>query len=916
MYKHNKIPERLYDILEQDETWLAKTQMAIQRIGIYLYESEMFFFPEYTNHRISHVENILSIIEKLLPYGTIDILSPKDISCLILSVYLHDIGMFLKPEGLHHILLDETWKQRFKSFIKVISRMSDIELKKIYGDSSLFIYPTDLDNHLNMSNRDKLTYGEFLRRNHGDIAEYITINGFPGYNNIDLLEEFDEEHKKLIGLIAKSHCMTLRLAAEESNNNLIGKKNTYRPSNVPIVYLMILLRIGDILDMGKDRSPHILYDMQQFYSAISKEEWQWNQTIDSSNFNWKIAKTLYIQSEPKNTAQFIKVEKNLKWFQQELDFSWAALCDYYGNEFNLTIHRIESNIFEQPELFKNKFLTKEAKIKITSNLTKLLVEPLYHGNPCYAVRELLQNSMDACNMRKKNENKKGEQFKGKIEVNIDTRNMIFSIKDNGIGMDEDVIVNYYLTVGSNFRNSDYWKNALTDNDDESKIIRSGRFGVGFLATFLLGKEITVTTRHVDDTMGYRFSVTLDDEYINPERIKGVEIGTEIKVTMSQEITKFWEKESFRFTWRKQFFDQKIVWNEWYHAVNPGVTYLIDDNVVEQELNYKIPSDKDERDNWRNLESRFFDKVSYGFISVPDSCITETSFLGDCNLLSNVILNGFLISENITFKEVWGVPGNIVICSIVDDKNLLQLDLSRTNLDYRHEIFDLINIEIWKWQLAQILCCNVPLIKREKGKKQKLFKYKFGEDIPDGILYKKDCFSFLHPYFIKKLSLEKFYMLKKPIDDSKRNVNIMANILDSGLPLLIYSNEKFKDEYIKTYGKINSKYDHLFELVDFKNVNLKYNSVFTKLIDDIFSDVTDLWIPFDFNERKNKFKKAFCILSEYVLERKMVLNDKNTKKEMKFPVIFNNKNERYERRAVSIDDFILTMLEVDWCKGNE
>lgn len=309
MYNNISIPNKIQNILCQNLEWQAKTQAAINKISNYLNNSEMYFFSEYTNHGIKHIQHIFYIVENLIPQASLNKLSSKDISFLILSVYLHDLGMFLKPEGLKELFSQEMWKNKFETFIKTASRMSDIELKKIYGDTQLFIRPISLDDHLGLTERDKLTYGEFIRQNHAEIAEYIALYGFPGHTNVDLLEGFEKEHRKIIGLIVKSHCMSLRSAAEESDCKLIGKRNTYMPSNIPIIYLMVLLRMGDILDMGKDRSPHILYDMQTFNSSVSKEEWEWNQTIDSSDFNWGIAKTLYIQSEPKNTMQFIKVEK-------------------------------------------------------------------------------------------------------------------------------------------------------------------------------------------------------------------------------------------------------------------------------------------------------------------------------------------------------------------------------------------------------------------------------------------------------------------------------------------------------------------------------------------------------------------------------------------------------------------------------
>lgn len=847
------IPEMFLTILSRNADWQAKTQMAISRIEKYLSDSELYFFPEYTDHRLAHITNILEITVKLIPSEILDKLTPKDISFLILGTYCHDIGMFLKPDGLENLLCIDEWKNKFTEFIKIASRLSSIELAKIYGNSQAFVYPTDLKDRLNLTTRDRLTYGEFIRRNHAPIAEYVATNGFPGHKTTDLFPEFGEEEQKIIGLIAKSHGMSLRSAAEESSRKLIGKLNSYRPSDTPIIYLMALLRIGDILDMGKDRSPHIVSDMQQFNSAISKEEWEWNQTIDSSNFSWETPRTLYIQAQPTTTSQFVKVKKNLQWFQSELDFAWAALCDYYGSDFSLRIHRIESNIFEQPELFKNKFLTKEAKIKVAGNLSKLLVEPLYHGNPMYAVRELLQNSVDACKLRKKIEHDKcNTEYLGHIRVEIDTQNNIFTICDNGIGMDEDVITNYYLTIGASFQDSDFWKKASLDNNG---LVRAGRFGVGFLATFLLGERITVTTRHIDDAQGYKFSVTLEDESISAERVSGVDIGTKIEVYMSQRAVELWRSEKEMFTLSKL----APLWTEWYHCTDPSVEYCLDGKIIKPELDFSTPYGS-RKNEWFYLESDAFEKVAYGFFT--GSFYNEKVFLGEENLISNVIVNGFLIKKE-RFKQPWGLPGDAVICTIDDSKNRLQLDLSRTTIKYDDEIFEKINIEIWKWQLAEILCYDISPVRKRKetGKRQKLAAYDKC-NYSDGILYRHEAFSFLHPYFIKKLYIDEIYMLKEPLSQLDKNVAIQFHITNSDIPMLIYDGNSFKSHFEETYGKLNVKFEHLFELVDLQGFVPPADNAFAKLIDEIFSDAPDLWIPYDLDERRRKFPKAFKILTEY------------------------------------------------------
>ena len=57
-------------------------------------------------------------------------------------------------------------------------------------------------------------------------------------------------------------------------------------------------------------------------------------------------------------------------------------------------------------------------------------EKLYNS-PEIALRELLQNSIDAINFRKRLQK---ESFEPKIEINFDGQTL--SISDNGIGMDE------------------------------------------------------------------------------------------------------------------------------------------------------------------------------------------------------------------------------------------------------------------------------------------------------------------------------------------------------------------------------------------------------------------------------------------------------------------------------------------------
>jgi molecular chaperone HtpG len=111
------------------------------------------------------------------------------------------------------------------------------------------------------------------------------------------------------------------------------------------------------------------------------------------------------------------------------------------------------------------------------------------------------------------------------------------ISDRGIGMTEKVLTDYFLTAGASFRHSEQWQRTFETSDPKAKtksqVLRSGRFGVGALAAFLLGDWMEVETRHVTSETGFRFSMNLTDDAVQVERADGLAVGTRIRVRVTK-----------------------------------------------------------------------------------------------------------------------------------------------------------------------------------------------------------------------------------------------------------------------------------------------------------------------------------------------------------------------------------------------
>jgi hypothetical protein len=190
----------------------------------------MPFFKEYTKHDEEHINAVLAISDALVPDETLDKLSQKTVAALVASIIIHDIGMFIQPDGVRQLLfykyklhkmehLDSlSWREAWDDFIQKYKRYPSRKLRSIFGDLS-DVTPTktdDIDTGENMWR----VYGEFLRMYHPRLAHMICVEQFPGFENINIFTNcvITEDEKDLIGLVARSHGMNMRDTQEYINS--------------------------------------------------------------------------------------------------------------------------------------------------------------------------------------------------------------------------------------------------------------------------------------------------------------------------------------------------------------------------------------------------------------------------------------------------------------------------------------------------------------------------------------------------------------------------------------------------------------------------------------------------------------------------------------------------------------------------
>ncbi len=682
------IPERINDLLNKSQSHSGFTLGSLANFSTWIEDNSTVFFPDYTDHGPTHLNEVLASADSLISDSSWKHLTPDDASALVISVLLHDCSMHLSEDGFYSLIEgqyepiqsrylqnDPLWENLWQDYLAEAKRFSANQLTKIFGDTQPVrnIPPSPLD----LTKRDRLLIGEFVRRHHARLAHEIAINGIPGPEEERLrLNPFSPEHLDLFGFIARSHNMDLRLAVDCFDRN---KRRVHLNIHTP--FIMIALRIADYIQIHSQRANKDLLKVKALVSPISRGEWKKHHSILEINQAHDDPEALYIDAEPADPVVFESLRHLFQDIQRELDISWSVLGELYGRvqplqDLGIAVRRIRSSLDNIDLFVKSKspaYIPKVLRFRTAhSEIMDLLVAPLYGNDPAIGIRELIQNAVDACierrNLIAKNVLSDSPPPADEITVTISNNKesgCAVLVEDFGIGMTLDTIENYFLNIGASFRNSDVWKRNH-ETDGHANIHRTGRFGVGLLAAFLLGNRIHVKTRHAKSPRDRGISFTCEkggkDIIVTHCDFR---VGTQISIEIDEET--FGELQTDKYAW------------DWYCLSEPKVTRTIREStsatLTQQttvpECNADISGTK-----WIRIQAAGFDDVIWSFEYSTKRRFNDRNFL---------ICNGIRIYEHyLSLKLEISPPLNIIEVEtpsmvVFDPDGRLPINLQRSKL---------------------------------------------------------------------------------------------------------------------------------------------------------------------------------------------------------------------------------------------
>ncbi len=175
-----------------------------------------------------------------------------------------------------------------------------------------------------------------------------------------------------------------------------------------------------------------------------------------------------------------------------------------------------------------------------NQILNLMIHSLYSNKEIF-LRELVSNASDALdklNMLVLTDEKyKNIKFNPRIDIIVNKDEKTLTVKDTGIGMNEEDLINHLGTIAKSGTKA-FLENLSGDQKKDSQLI--GQFGVGFYAAFMVAKKVEVTTKKAGEDKAYKWTSTGDGEF-ELEETTSNDIGTSIKLYLNDDETEFLEE---------------------------------------------------------------------------------------------------------------------------------------------------------------------------------------------------------------------------------------------------------------------------------------------------------------------------------------------------------------------------------------
>ncbi len=511
-----KLIDLLDDIISRSEEHLSQVEK---------------FLPEYDDHSVKHAEVVLGNIDKIIGEEGIKKLSVYDLFIVAASAYLHDWGMALT--GYEKKVLEIAEQEPLPVAEKGVEACKNLikdNFSRVFGSQLQDALDTEILPNKETGLFDYLSglYQKYQNYRSGYTEKYTNAKDDEERKNInkDIRQDYirDTHHIRsaeyvnnwgnsiqkgdnnilsvmhAVARVVQSHGESIeevKKLAIKTYYNAIDDKSDTNIANLQ--YASTMLRLGDIVHYTYDRAPVSLRKEMNFESQDSKEHWITKVDVTNQICKEKDYTKIVFNANCKLPRSYCYLKKYIGYINSEIDL-FNALQSNWAERYQIPLaNKVEDHVYPLNDAFVTK-----PDLTFTLNQNKiieLLMGVQLYSDPYTCLRELYQNSLDACRCaisRRKNHGEEKPTCTIEFGVKQDEGGKYIYCLDDGKGMSRNIIENYFLNIGSSYYKSKEFYTLWSKYN--AGFTPTSQFGIGILSCFMVGHRLEVVTKEYEGNL--------------------------------------------------------------------------------------------------------------------------------------------------------------------------------------------------------------------------------------------------------------------------------------------------------------------------------------------------------------------------------------------------------------------------------
>lgn len=488
----------------------------------------------FTLHDADHSYRVAQMMATIIG-PSIQTLSEVELSALLLSAYLHDIGMTPSAEV-------SSPSRSFLLYGPILDRTTPSENENVQNwlDSEYagLIPPLLSGKHSKPLEEIEEIHAYYCRHRHNDWSgEWITTNVedifYPGFS-------------RDLSLLCRSHHFYI---SELRLDGFTPRYVSTPAQTLNLRYLACVLRVSDVLEFDPERTPSVILEHRQIPRS-SRIFW-----YKDHHLAFKFSddgRTISIAARSPTAVIHKAILETISQVDAEL-----ATCSLLSSE-NMLVNgildesdrekydwRLPTKVLADVKEYDSQFTYIDGAFRPSSKkILSLLSGTALYGTPFAAVRELLQNAFDAvweqialewqhCADQDAYDDVLSAKRSVSLSVELEDDRVWLVCSDSGSGMTKRIIEHYLLVGGANVRPE---ITALQRHCSEQGLYfgRTGQFGIGMLSYFMISDQLRLETRRSleggdEDGTSWKFEVEGLDSFGELRRGAKPTSGTEVRL---------------------------------------------------------------------------------------------------------------------------------------------------------------------------------------------------------------------------------------------------------------------------------------------------------------------------------------------------------------------------------------------------